>query len=110
MRRPHFRGIEPGGVPYEHDSDVLATFVDECINKPHGQADLALRRYLSLFEALGAAVNEGVFDLAVMQRIDGPRIKALSEGLVPYIEHRARETGNRDIYGEFMRFAEQLRH
>jgi hypothetical protein len=113
---------EPKRLPYEHDGSLAAlartlTLAYESAatsGRPVGltsalrSKDDDLRRYLSIFETLGAAVNHGSFDGALIGRIDGPRIVALRHCCERYIDARRTYAGNPAMYVEFVQFADWL--
>lgn len=67
-------------MPYQSHSDELAAFVETLADNTVGERENLVKRYLALFETLGAGVVNGGFDLRRIADIDGPRIIEIWNG------------------------------
>jgi len=100
-------------LPYEHTTAFLvlvARLADAYyaapprsvvkIGRKYKHTDLALRDYLSLFETIGDGVVEGAFDIQVINRLDGPRIRALGSTLAAtsYLAARQAHAVNPEMF------------
>jgi hypothetical protein len=96
-------------LPYDRDE----AGVQDMLSRVKGEDDQvgkAITEYLSLFELLATGVRTGVFDLSVLERAAGGRIRAIASHYRPWIQQRRELFDNPHLYEELEQLASEIRH
>jgi hypothetical protein len=90
----------------DRDAATVKAFLAEAENDD--KARHAVRAYLDYVEMLAAGVNEGVFDLSTLARMQGGRIVAIAANYSDYIDRRRGELNSPTLYSELTALAEEI--
>jgi len=97
----------PANLPFDREADRVTEFL-----RGVGQTDNSSVRvvtdYLSLFELLATGVNTDVFDLEVISRMAGGRIRAMVRNYGPWIESRREQQNAPMLFAELLHLAKRL--
>ncbi|WP_018348489.1 DUF4760 domain-containing protein [Longispora albida] len=99
--RAQLRAVLPGG----RDAEAAALLVKE-----EGDAELTrlVSEYLGQVELLAAGVRTDVFDLTLIERAAGTRLRSIADGYRPWIEHCREQSENPRLYEELLWLAGEL--
>jgi hypothetical protein len=87
-------------LPDDLDADAVKKFIDDAYLADDATKLQTLRSYLGFFEALAVAVASEVYDIRILDSMDGTRIRRIAANYKPYFE-RARSAANApSLYAE----------
>ncbi len=79
------------GLPDNQDVDAINRYIDAAFTDDDGTKRKRLRDYFSFYEAMAVAVAAGVYDLAVLDAMDGGTVLSITRNFAGYF-HRERGT------------------
>jgi hypothetical protein len=66
-------------LPSNQDLDAINRYIDAAFSEPDGTKRKRLRDYFSFYEAMAVAVAAGVYDLAVLDAMDGGTVLSITK-------------------------------
>ena len=94
-------------LPYDRDLAGIQDMLSR-VNGEDDEVGKAVTEYLSLFELLATGVRTGVFDLSVLERAAGSRIRAIASHYRPWIKQRRELFDNPHLYEELEQLAKEV--
>lgn len=102
-KRESLRGV----LPYDGDAAAIAA-VTSRVMLEGGELQSIITGYIGLFELLAMGINVGVFDIDVLERMAGTRVRALATNYGPWINARREELGHPRLYSELVELGLRL--
>jgi hypothetical protein len=87
-------------LPYDGDAAAVAELIERALHES-GERE-SVTEYLGLFELLAMGTNTGVFDIAVLERMAGTRVRALTQNYMPWISARRAQLEHPKLYSELV--------
>jgi hypothetical protein len=74
------------GMPDSHDTDEINQYIDAAFSEEGGAKQRRLRDYFSFYEAMAVAVAADVYDLVVLDAMDGGTIRSITTNYRAYFQ------------------------
>ncbi len=96
-------------IPDARDGDAVKNYLASTTDSspPH---DVVATRYLDIYENLAAAVNVGVLDIEMVDRLEGGRIVRTWDAFAPWVEERRQRLGQESLFVELQQLADKVRN
>lgn len=94
-------------LPYDRNADAIREYVTALKDESETEA-LYVTDYLTMFEMLAGGVNMGIYDLEVIDRLAGSRLRAIYNNYLPWIDQRRRMFDSPSLYCELESLSRSL--